>query len=781
MQKKTAGLILFLAVLLSVTSCQKHKQFKEDEVILIPQPQKVELGTSSFTFSKKTTFICDKEFAPIAQQLIAKFKVAGNFTPTIKNTGETTKNSVVFQLNKQLQNEAYTLSVSEEQIIVEAAKYAGFFNAVQTIRQLLPEQIESTTYAKNVDWWIPTIQISDNPRFKWRGFMQDVSRHFMPKKYILSLIDYLSLHKINKLHLHLVDDQGWRIEIKKYPKLTEVGAWRVDHEDKAWDGRPKQKPGEKATYGGFYTQDDLKEMIAYAQARNITIIPEIEMPAHTTCSLAAYPEYSCSGGPFTVPTGGLWPITDIYCAGNDATFTFLEDILTEVMALFPSQYIHIGGDEATKTEWEKCPKCRKRVRTEKLKNVEELQSYFIKRIEKFINSKGRTLIGWDEILEGGLAPQATVMSWRGYKGGIEAAEQGHDVVMTPGSPCYFDHYQGAMDQEPEAWGGFNPISKVYQFDPVHKSMSAEAAKHVLGGQANLWTEKVPGPKHAMYMSFPRIAALAEAVWTEKANKDWNRFSTNIRKFLQRYDIMGISYARSAFNVTAKTKLNIEKKQLAVSLTSELGDDPIHYTVDGSTPTEQSPRYSAPIILKKPTTIKAATFANGKQMGKVLTQNFNIHKATVKPVEQKIAVSPKYKGQGALTLVNSIRGSKNLADGEWQAWSGKNMEAIVDLQHKLKVNKVTVGALQSAGSWVFLPTKVTIMASTDGMLYQKLGTVKHDVAPLAKGIIINDFVLDQINKEIRYLKVIAHNMGKCPKDHNGAGSDAWIFLDEIIVE
>ena len=383
--------------------------------------------------------------------------------------------------------------------------------------------------------------------------MLDVSRHFFPKEDVIQMIDFLAIHKINTLHLHLLDDQGWRIEIKKYPKLTAIGGWRVDREDKPWNSRPKQEAGEKATNGGFYTQEDVKEMVAYAQKRYINIVPEIEMPAHVTAALAAYPQYSCTGGPFTVLPGGVWPVTDIYCAGNDSTFLFLQDVLSEVIDLFPSKYIHIGGDEATKTEWDKCPKCQKRIKTEGLKNSGELQSYFIKRIEKFINSKDRVLLGWDEILEGGLPPKATVMSWRGTQGGIDAAKQGHDVVMTPGQPCYFDHYQGAKEEEPLAIGGFNPLNKVYEFDPIPKELDAEAAKHILGAQANLWTEYVPTFKHAQYMTFPRIAAMAEALWSSKEVKNWDDFNRRIQTFTKRYNQMGINYAKSAFKEAPQTQ------------------------------------------------------------------------------------------------------------------------------------------------------------------------------------------------------------------------------------
>jgi len=558
MKQKLSGIFILLSCCL-LWSCQPPKTFSAKEISLIPQVRKMTLGTSSFKFGESTALIVqNKDQQDVADQFSSLFAKSAGWKLKITTGGAEGVNQVSFKTDETLGDEGYALNVTTDRIEIKAAKPAGFFYATQTLRQLLPPELEASQKQENIEWLVPVISITDSPVFKWRGYMLDVSRHFFTKEEVLQMVDYLSVHKINTLHLHLLDDQGWRIEIKKYPKLTQVGAWRVDREDKPWNSRPKQAAGEKATNGGFYTQADIKEMVAYAQSKFITIIPEIEMPAHVTAALAAYPQYSCSGGPFTVLPGGVWPVTDIYCAGNDSTFLFLQDVLSEVIELFPSKYIHIGGDEATKTEWDKCPKCKKRIKTEGLKNSGELQSYFIKRIEKFINSKGRVLLGWDEILEGGLPPKATVMSWRGTLGGIDAAKQGHDVVMTPGQPCYFDHYQGPKNDEPLAIGGFNPLNKVYEFDPIPKELDAEAAKHILGAQANLWTEYVSTIRHAQYMTFPRIAAMAEALWSPKEVKNWDDFYRRIQTFTKRYDIMGINYAKSAFKGDSKTEVPVKK-------------------------------------------------------------------------------------------------------------------------------------------------------------------------------------------------------------------------------
>ena len=781
MKQLITGLVILLSFAF-IWSCKPNRTFTESEIALIPQVQKMTLGESSFKFKKSTKLVVESvDQEVIARQFAGLFEKSTGWKLQVVVGGNEGSNQVYFKTEPVMAPEGYILEVQKNRIEIKAAKPAGFFYATQTLRELLPVEIESVQKQQNIDWLVPVVSINDNPAFKWRGFMLDVVRHFFPKEDILRMIDNLALHKINTLHLHLVDDQGWRIEIKKYPKLTEVGAWRVNHEDKPWNSRPKQQAGEKATFGGFYTQDDIKEIVAYAQSHFITVVPEIEMPAHVTCALAAYPQFSCTGGPFTVPSGGLWPITDIYCAGNDSTFLFLQDVLSEVIDLFPSKYIHVGGDEATKTEWEKCPKCKARIRTEGLKNVGELQSYFMKRMEKFVNSKGRTLLGWDEILEGGLPAEATVMSWRGIQGGIDAAKQGHDVVMSPNSYAYFDYYQGPKDQEPLAIGGYLPLSTVYSFNPIPKDLNAEEAKHILGGQANLWTEYVPTFKHVEYMTFPRIAALAETVWSSGEVRNWESFSHRIQLFMKRYDLMGINYSKSAYAVTAKPGFDPVKKQLAVALKSELAGLEIHYTTDGSEPTNLSTTYSEPVLLDKTSTLKAITLSDGIPVGKSMTQSFNMNKATVKPVKYVIPYSESYKGSGEYTLVNGVRGSTSHSDGEWQAWEGKNMEVVIDLQQATEIHTISVGSLQNVGAWIFLPRKMEYFVSNDGVNFKKVAEKVNDADPLSGENQLKDFSVEFTPVSANFVKVIATNIGKAPKGHMGAGQNAWMFIDEIAVE
>lgn len=445
---------------------------------------------------------------------------------------------IIFNLKKDLNihPEGYKMVIGKKTITIEASSEAGLFYAVQSLLQLIPTESKSKSIK------IKCSEINDYPRFAWRGLHLDVCRHFMPKEFVLKYLDYMALHKLNRFHFHLTEDQGWRIEIKKYPELTTVGSFRsetlVGHGAKSsiFDGVPHM---------GFYTQEDIKEIVRYAAERYITVVPEIEMPGHALAALASYPHLGCTGGPYKVAT--KWGVfDDVMCAGKESTFEFLENVLDEVIDLFPSELIHIGGDECPKTRWKECPLCQERIKSNGLKDEHELQSYFIGRIEKYLNSKGRQIIGWDEILEGGLAPNAAVMSWRGEKGGIEAAKMKHNVVMSPGSHCYFDHYQFDPQTEPLAIGGFTNLAKVYSYEPVPKELALEEQKYIMGAQANVWTEYIPNPEHAEYMVFPRVAALAEVVWSQKDKREYKDFKRRLDILVKLYDKMNINYCPLEF-------------------------------------------------------------------------------------------------------------------------------------------------------------------------------------------------------------------------------------------
>ena len=765
--------IVFFLTLLSNAYSQKAN--REKGIQIIPKPKQLVLKQGNFQFSATTKFVVsDDAQKEIATVLINKLGSAAGFRPEISNKIPKS-NYVQFKVDNALKNEAYLLEVNKENITITAKGNAGFIYGLESIRQLLPESIESKSRIKGVKWEIPTLTITDEPRFQWRGLMLDLSRHFFDKNYILETIDRLAMLKMNVLHLHLVDDQGWRIEIKKYPKLTEVGAWRVDQEKAPWNARQLTNPDEKGTYGGFLTQEELKEIVKYAAAKNIEIIPEIEMPAHVSSAIAAYPELACFNQRIGVPSGGLWPITDIYCAGKETTFEFLQNVIEEVIEIFPSKYIHIGGDEATKTNWDKCPNCQKRMKDNGLKDAHELQSYFVKRMEQYINSKGKKIIGWDEILEGGLAPEATVMSWRGTVGGTEAAKQGHDVIMSPESPCYFNFYQGPQNEEPLAFDAFNPLNKVYAFDPVVDSMTPQEASHVLGGQANLWAEYITSPKASEYMIFPRLAALSEVLWSTRENRDWNNFTSRVPSLLQRYDYLGINYAKSAYLVTASAVADLDKKAINVTFKNEFPNSDIRYVLGDKNIDNKAIKYVNPIPVHQTTVLKASLFQDNKPVGRVYTDTIVFHKAVGHKVNYATPYNDSYKGDGPLGMVNTIRGSKNFHDGQWQAWLVKDMEIVIDLEIEQSIEKVTVGTLESQGAGIYFPIQVTVLVSKDGTNYKEVGKINRPFAVNVNSE-LKDFKINFEKQEARFVKVIATNLKKSP-----TGSSSWLFVDEIVVD
>lgn len=549
------SIYLVLAAIILLAGCNKGTSSGNKNVYpIIPAPVSLKEMTGQFVFNKKSKIILQvpSDENRLAADFLARLikNPTGLVIPVIEGS-KASKGSIFMSIDTTVANiEGYNLTVNPGKILIKARSAVGFFYAVQTIRQLMPAEVEKDSLVKEIKITVPSCEITDEPRFAYRGMHLDVGRHMFPVEYIKRYIDMIALHKMNTFHWHLTEDQGWRIEIKKYPKLTEIGAFRkvtiIGHAGKKpykYDGIP---------YGGFYTQDEVKEIVAYAKSKFITVIPEIEMPGHSIAALAAYPELSCTGGPFEV--GTKWGVVeDVYCAGKDETFKFLEEVLSEVIELFPSTYVHIGGDECPKVRWEKCPLCQKRIKNEGLKDEKELQSYFIRRIEKFLVSKGKRLIGWDEILEGGLAPEATVMSWRGTAGGIEAAKQGHDVIMSPNKFVYLDYYQCEPEGQPLAIGGYLPLETVYSFDPQFAELTPEQQKHILGLQGNVWTEYIPTGQHMEYMAYPRMFAIGEIGWTQGSKKDFEDFLARFELQRKRYDKIGINYFKGEYRNTRNKK------------------------------------------------------------------------------------------------------------------------------------------------------------------------------------------------------------------------------------
>jgi hexosaminidase len=513
---------------------------------IVPMPQKLETRSGSFHLNNETKIATDSASDETGRYLSAQLlRLSGQQVQVqqLSNNGDA-KGTIVLTTKDAkagLGPEGYELSVTPDSVTIRAAEPTGLFYGVQSFLQLIPPQSSSAAPSVAKDPLIPCVEIEDQPRFRWRGLMLDVCRHFFTKEEVKQLLDAMVIYKLNTFHWHLSDDQGWRIEIKKYPRLTEVAAWRKGV-GFGLDPKATTSYGPDGRYGGFYTQDDIREVVAYAKARHITVVPEIEMPGHASAALTAYPQLSCTGGPFTTDLpGGIFD--GVYCAGNDESFSFLQDVLSEVFELFPGKYIHIGGDEVLTNNWHNCVKCQARLKQEGLKKDIELESYFVRRMEKFINSRQRTLIGWSEIREGGLAENAAIMDWVG--GATEAATAGHDVVMSPLNDCYFDHYQSRdHSTEPHAIGGYLPMEQVYAFEPVPAKLPAQSQWHILGAQANLWTEYIPNFKHVQYMIFPRLCALAEVAWSPKSARNWDNFQQRMQSQYPRLDALGISYRHS---------------------------------------------------------------------------------------------------------------------------------------------------------------------------------------------------------------------------------------------
>ena len=768
-------IILLCLIAAILMGCEKHKPCFQSSII--PNPVEIAYHKGSYIIDPGTKLIfLDESLSFPARYAVKIWEPLLGYKLEVEQVNSFEgNNSIILNLlenvKPEIGDEGYILEIKPEKAVLSANTAAGILYGIQTITQLMDTQNTGV---------LPSCLIKDYPRFAWRGMHLDVSRHFMPIEFIYKMMDYMAMHKLNVLHWHLIDDQGWRLEINKYPKLTEVGAWRVDMSHLHWNERPLINDPDNATYGGFYTQEEVKALVAYAADRNISVMPEIEMPAHVMSALAAYPEFSCTGENLGVPPGGVWPITHIYCAGKDETFIFLENVLQEVMEIFPSEFIHIGGDEADKTNWRSCPKCQARIKNEGLTGEDALQSYFIHRIERFLNAHGRKIIGWDEILEGGLAPNASVMSWRGEQGGIEAAKMGHHVVMTPGSHCYFDHYQGDPSVEPLAFGGLTTLKKVYHYEPIPTELTVEEARLVLGAQANVWTEYMSVPEHVEYMVFPRLAALAEVVWSPAENRDWADFSRRMQQQYIRYERLGINYSRSAFRVSVNAEVNPASRSLAVGLNTEVHFPEIRYTLDGSTPGPESPVYSQPVQIRQSSTLKAAVFINAESSGQVLERSFDLHKAFAAEITLQNPNSPKYDGSGVYSLVDGIHGSEHFGDGFWKGFLGDDMIATIHFPEPTAISSIEVDALQNYASWIFFPEKVIFEVSEDGQVFRKLDEIANDVPQNEKGKLIRHFITSQSAQNITAIRISMKNPGTCPPGHSGEGEKSWLFLSEIAV-
>jgi len=700
------------------------------DVNLIPKPQELEISDGVFSLNFNTNLISD-----------SLFYTESDYLKTLLNLELKGNGNTIELLKKEgLQEEEFFVNISEENLKIEASTPKGIMRGIQTLRQLI------TTKKGVITTKIPCMKIHDFPRFSWRGMLLDCCRHFMDKEFVMRYIDLLAYHKMNVLHWHLTEDQGWRIEIEKYPKLTEIGAWRTEK-----DG---------SIYGGFYTKEDIKEILAYAKTRHITVVPEIEFPGHSVAAIASYPHLSCTGDSIAVGTD--WGVyKDIYCAGNDTVFAFMEDVLTEVMELFPSKYIHIGGDEAPKYRWENCKKCQQRIKEENLHDAHELQSYFITRIEKFLNENGRQLIGWDEILEGGLAPSATVQSWRGEEGGIAAAKSGHDAIMSPTSHCYFDYGLDATD-----------LKDVYYYEPIPTELTEDEAKHILGGECNMWSERAPQDLVDSKV-FPRILAMSEVLWSS-SEKDYDNFYARVQKHYPKLDALGVNYGYESVPITSTVVFNADS--FAISLFKGSPDMRLEYSINN----KDWQDYTTPFGVNSTSTLKARGFKNDKPYGE-FEQELIKHIATGKKVNYTIPYSRHYKGTGDNNMTDGLLGStENFRDGYYQGFSGTDMEVIIDLGQNTTFSNIETTFFQYYLSWIVLPTSVSYAISEDGKNFTELASLTHNIPLLQEGKFKHTFSFEEKNTKAKYLKVSAKTVGKLPQEHPAAGSDSWIFVDEIII-
>lgn len=731
---------------------------------LIPFPVEVKYGLGELKINKNTKIITGKTYLSEARYL--KRIIEQSFSLNIpilleKKKTDNVTTYISLEHQKGFKNpEEYALSIRNNIISISSAKAKGIMHGIQTLRQLM--NLSATNSAKKNEWILSEMSVFDYPKFHHRGLLLDCSRHFFSVKTIKTYLDLLALYKMNVLHWHLTEDQGWRIQIDKYPELCNTGAWR------------KEKNGD--IYGGFYTKKEIKDIVAYASERHITIIPEIELPGHSQAAIASYPYLSCTSKKIDVAND--WGVfKEIYCAGNDSVFTFLENVLSEIMELFPSKYIHIGGDEAPKTRWKDCLKCQKRIKENKLKDEHELQSYFIKRIELFLNKNGRKLIGWDEILEGGLSQNATVQSWRGMNGGIKAANQSHPVIMSPTSHAYFDYELNSID-----------LKKVYEFNPIPKELKEDKQRFILGGECNMWTEHVHNKKELDSKIFPRILAMSEVLWSAPIKRDYKMFYNRVQKHYPLLENLNVNYGAE----TVPSKIQSSFYNGGLWINAQKGDAALNLKYkwvykDGSTSIEKEVKES--IKVERSGNFEVQAYKRERPYGKINKQEFVKHKGLQKKIEYLSAKPHKlYSSRGNSSLLDGRRGGLNFRDGNWQGFSKEDFSVIIDLGKKTSINKIEAGFYQYSNSWIFLPKKVRFLTSLDGEKFEELGKEEEGFKKLQRkrgkfifspsNVIMSSF---GARHQARYVKVEAENIGIVPNWHEAAGSPAWLFIDEIIIE
>ncbi len=756
-------------------SCSGEKTAANYQVIPIPQ-EIVMAANGEFALNNNVKIIYpegNEAMQRNAQYLAGYLKKATGKVYQIE-TGTEGKGNILLQVVSDVEKpEAYQLKVNAEGVVISGASEAGVFYGIQTLRKSIPVLENSTPV-------LSYVEISDAPRFDYRGAHFDVSRHFFTVEEVKSFIDMMALHNMNRLHWHITDDQGWRIEIKKYPLLTEIGSQRketvIGHNSGEYDGKP---------YGGFYTQEEAREIVAYAAERYITVVPEIDLPGHMQAALAAYPQLGCTGGPYDVWT--IWGVSDnVLCAGNDSVLTFIDDVLAEIIDIFPSEYVHIGGDECPKVKWKSCSKCQARIKAlgiksdDKHSKEEYLQSFIINHGEKFLNAHGRQMIGWDETLEGGLAPNATVMSWRGEGGGIEAAKQHHDVIMTPNTYLYFDYYQTKdTENEPMAIGGYLPLERVYSYEPMPRSLTQEEQKYIVGVQANHWTEYIPTFSQLQYMALPRWAALCEIQWSQADKKDYQNFLTRLPQLISLYQTEGYNYAKHVFDVTADFQANAETGVVEVRMKT-IDDAPIHYTLDGTEPTSASPVADSVLSIKENCILQAvAVRPSGNS--RIFSEKVVFSKSTCKSIVANQPVNKQYEFKGVSTLTDGLKGNGNYKTGRWIAFYRNDMDVTIDLQQPTEISSVAFSTCVEKGDWVFDVRGITIEVSDDGENFTKVFSEEYPEMKETDRNGLYEHKQTFAPVKTRYVHVLGLSERSIPAWHGGKGNFGFLFVDEIVIE
>lgn len=767
--KKSKSFVLALS-LFGLIACSETKSTADYRII--PLPNEIAASSGEVIFAPGTKFqllVSDSIFANVAGQLEELLVKKYELQPSA--SGEIT---ISFEKVISDNPEAYNLKVGKNEIRIESSAPNGAFYALQTLRQMLPVE---KLYQQDKKAVLEGVTISDAPRFGYRGTHLDVARHFVTADSIKRFIDVLAMHKMNTFHWHLTEDQGWRLQIMKYPRLTEVGSRRA----RTVIGR-NTPDYDTISHGGYYTQDEVRDIVKYASDRYINIIPEIDLPGHMLAALASYPHLGCVGKNYKVAeTWGVFD--DVLCAGNPRTLPFIYDIFDEVLALFPSKYIHIGGDECPKVRWEKCPKCQAKIKELGLKAdslhtaEQQLQSHITKSVEKYLNERGRSLLGWDEIIEGGLSSTATVMAWRGANYAFEAAQKGNDAILSPTTHCYLDYYQSDdFELEPLAIGGCIPLERAYHFQPLADSVAPEIASHILGIQANLWTEYMKTYKHVEYMLLPRLAAISEAGWSH-APKDYDHFLMRLSALTHHYDEQNYNYARHLFDVHKKlvrdTTLNAQTLEL-----SALEGAQIYYTTDGSQPTEESLLYTRPVVIDKSMEVRATAFRGGKP-SRTFSQTYSFNKATLKPIQISQPAHQSFTFDGAALLNDGLTGNSNYRSGRWIGFNNKDLSATIDLMDQTSVSEVGVGTYVLTGDWIFRPSSIVISVSDNGSDFKEvrredIEEVDSHIFEQKKHLITFDTI------QTRYVRVDVYSLKQMPDWHPGKGKPAFLFVDEISI-